>query len=78
MGDGARSFFSERTCSHFQDVCLERNNVSRILTKILSTLYEADVLSEESILHWHKHIPQGEDVDKRTSLREQVQTLSAI
>ena len=58
-------------------MCLEYSVVGVALVKILHMLYEHDILSEDVILYWHKHVTATDDVPERNKVRRQVSATCA-
>ena len=51
---------------------IEHPVVGVALVKIMHMMYEHDILSEDVILHWHKHVTATDDVPERNKIRRQV------
>ena len=56
---------------------LEYSVIGVALVKILHMLYEHDILSEDVILYWHKHVTATDDVPERNKVRRQVSAACA-
>ncbi|XP_022108135.1 translation initiation factor eIF-2B subunit epsilon-like [Acanthaster planci] len=59
-----------------EDYCLTSKATTAALPKLLLQFYEADVLSEEAILHWYSNTPSSDDAvasASRKQIRTQVQ-----
>ncbi|XP_013418621.1 translation initiation factor eIF-2B subunit epsilon-like [Lingula anatina] len=56
-----------------EDYSIHHPSTGAILMKVMQVLYNADVLSEEAILHWYENVPT-DHADQHQKIRKKVET----